>query len=44
LEVKIAEEQKLLNAFKKEHSETTIGSISVGSVLGGMRGMMGMVY
>ena len=41
---KIAEQQKTFNAFKKEHSDAKLGEITVGQVVGGMRGMMGMVY
>lgn len=44
LEAKIQDQQKVYNAFKKEHADVKIGDITVGSVIGGMRGMMGMVY
>ncbi|MFS8160170.1 MAG: hypothetical protein ACMG6E_08160 [Candidatus Roizmanbacteria bacterium] len=44
MEVKIAEKQHLFSAFKKEHSEAVVGNIKVGSVLGGMHGMLGMIY
>ena len=44
LEGKIAEQQKVLTAFKKEHGNTKVGEITVGSVVGGMRGMMGLLY
>ena len=44
LEQKIVEQQKVFSAFKKEHSNTKLGDITVGSVAGGMRGMMGLVY
>src|ERR1035441_3441652 len=44
MQVKIAAEQKLFAEFKKEHSEAVVGNIKVGSVLGGMHGMLGMIY
>ena len=44
LEHKIVEQQKIFSAFKKEHSNTKVGEITVGSVAGGMRGMLGLVY
>ncbi len=44
MQVKITEQQKLMAAFKKEHSEAVVGNIKVGSVLGGMHGMLGMIY
>jgi citrate synthase len=40
----IAGRQKELIAFRKEHSETVVGQINVGQILGGMRGMPGMLY
>lgn len=30
--------------FKKQHDKTKVGDITVGSVVGGMRGMLGMLY
>jgi citrate synthase len=44
MEEKIPEAQHKLIAFRKEHAATKIGDITVGSVIGGMRGMMGMLY
>lgn len=44
LEHKIVEQQKVFTAFKKEHANTKLGDITVGSVAGGMRGMMGLLY
>ncbi len=44
LEAKIVEEQKVFSAFKKEHSAVKLGDITVGSVVGGMRGMTGLLY
>lgn len=40
----IAETQKEAMAFRKEHADTVIGEVTVGQVLGGMRGMPGMLY
>jgi citrate synthase len=40
----IAGRQKELVAFRKEHANTKIDDITVGQVLGGMRGMPGMLY
>lgn len=34
----------MFTAFKKEHANTKLGEITVGSVAGGMRGMMGLLY
>lgn len=31
-------------AFRKEHANTVIGEVPVGAVLGGMRGLPGMLY
>lgn len=44
LEKKIVEESKVFSTFKKEYSNHKLGDISVGSVVGGMRGMMGLLY
>ena len=41
---KIAEQQKVFNTFKKEYGNQKVGEITVGSVVGGMRGMLGLVY
>jgi len=40
----VSERQKEFNAFKKEYSEVSLGEITVGQVIGGMRGMPGMLY
>jgi citrate synthase len=34
----------VFNAFKKEYANHKVGDITVGSVVGGMRGLLGMVY
>lgn len=44
LEQKIAEKQRVFTAFKKEHGNAKLGDITVGSVVGGMRGMAGLLY
>ena len=44
LEAKIVQQQQVFNSFKKEHDKTKLGEITVGQVIGGMRGMMGMIY
>lgn len=44
MESVIAARQKEVIAFKKEHSETVIGEVTVGAVMGGMRGLPGMMY
>ena len=33
-----------MKQFKKAHDKTKVGEITAGSVIGGMRGMLGMVY
>jgi len=40
----IAGRQKEVIAFKKEHANTVIGEVPVSAVLGGMRGLPGMLY
>ena len=40
----IADRQKEVSAFKKEHSNTVIGEVTIGAVMGGMRGLPGMHY
>lgn len=40
----IASRQKEVQAFKKEHSNTVIGEVTIGAVMGGMRGLPGMHY
>jgi citrate synthase len=44
MEHTIAARQKELISFRKEHANTKVGEITVGQVLGGMRGMQGMLY
>lgn len=44
LAAKIADQQKVFSAFKKEYANHKVGDITVGSVVGGMRGMLGLVY
>ena len=34
----------MFTTFKKQHSDAKLGDITVGSVVGGMRGMMGLLY
>jgi len=40
----VATRQKEVAAFKKEHSATVIGDVTIGAVMGGMRGLPGMHY
>lgn len=40
----VAKRQKEVLAFKKEHSATVIGDVTIGAVMGGMRGLPGMHY
>ena len=44
MEEAIAKRQTEVRAFAKEHGQTKIGEITVGQVIGGMRGMPGMLY
>lgn len=44
MESVIAERQKQVTAFKKEHANTVIGDVTIGAVMGGMRGLPGMHY
>jgi len=44
MESVIADRQKEVIAFRKEHGNTVIGEINVGQVIGGMRGIPGMLY
>ena len=41
---KIEEQQKIFSLFKKECSNRVVGQITVGQAMGGMRGMLGMLY
>lgn len=40
----IAARQKQVQTFKKEHANTVIGEVTIGAVMGGMRGLPGMHY
>lgn len=40
----IAARQKEVIAFRKEHADTVIGDVTVGAVMGGMRGLPGLMY
>lgn len=40
----IAARQQEVMAFRKEHANTVIGEVTVAQVIGGMRGMPGMLY
>lgn len=40
----IAQRQKELIEFRKEHGDTKLGDIKVNNVIGGMRGMIGLLY
>jgi len=44
MEQKIQEQTKVFNSFKKDHSNAKLGTITAGSVIGGMRGMLGLLY
>jgi citrate synthase len=41
---KIAVRQAEVKAFNKEFGSTVIGDVTVGAVIGGMRGLPGMLY
>uniref|UniRef100_A0A915KRU7 Citrate synthase n=1 Tax=Romanomermis culicivorax TaxID=13658 RepID=A0A915KRU7_ROMCU len=43
LSKKIVEQQKIVGAFRKEHANAVIGSITVDMVYGGMRSMKGLI-
>lgn len=40
----IAVRQDEVKAFNKEHGKTKIADVTIGQVIGGMRGMPGMMY
>jgi len=40
----ISKRQAEVTAFKKQHSGTVIGEVTIGAVMGGMRGLPGMHY
>ena len=44
MEEKIAARQAEIRDFNKEYKNHTLGEITVGQVIGGMRGMPGMLY
>jgi len=44
MESVIATRQTELKNFNKEHGKTSIGQVTVGQVIGGMRGLPGMLY
>ena len=44
MEHKIAEKQKAFVAFKKEYGNAKVGEITVNQVVGGMHGMLAMIY
>ena len=44
MEEVIAKRQVEVKEFNKEHGKTVIGEVTVGQVIGGMRGLPGMLY
>lgn len=44
METVIAERQKEVIAFRKEHADTVVGEVNVSQIMGGMRGIPGMLY
>ena len=44
MESVIADRQKEVIAFRKEHGDTVVGEVTVAQVIGGMRGVPGMLY
>lgn len=44
MESVIADRQKEVMAFRKEHGDTVIGEVTVAQIIGGMRGIPGMLY
>lgn len=44
VEQKIVEKTKALNILKKEHANFNLGEIQASQVIGGMRGMTGLLY
>ena len=44
METVIAERQKEVIAFRKEHANTVVGEVTVSQIIGGMRGIPGMLY
>jgi citrate synthase len=44
MEQVIADRQQEVMAFRKEHANTVIDEVTVGQIIGGMRGIPGMLY
>lgn len=44
MEEDIAIKRERLVRFKKEHGNSKVGDVTVNAVIGGMRGMMGLIY
>ena len=44
MEQAVADRQQEVIAFRKEHANTVVGEITVSQIIGGMRGMPGMLY
>jgi len=44
MEVKIAERQVEIKEFNKEFGKVKLGDVTIGQVIGGMRGLPGMLY
>lgn len=44
MEAVIADRQKEVVAFRKEHADTVVGNVTVSQIIGGMRGIPGMLY
>jgi citrate synthase len=44
METVIADRQKEVIAFRKEHADTVVGEVTVSQIIGGMRGIPGMLY
>jgi len=44
MEQVIADRQQEVIAFRKEHANTVVGEVNVGQIIGGMRGIPGMLY
>lgn len=44
MEQAVADRQKEVIAFRKEHANTKVGEVTVAQIIGGMRGMPGMLY
>jgi citrate synthase len=44
LATKIQEKHKILKEFKGQYANHKVGEITIGQVVGGMRGMLGLIY